>query len=58
MDKQDLQVGESWWQNSYSTTRFSSKKQNENETEIWIEKDGFKIRIRQNSRPKNIKNLG
>ena len=41
MEKQDLQVGESRWQNSSSTIiRSRSKKQKE--TDIWIEKDGFK----------------
>ena len=41
MEKQDLQAGESWRKNSSSTTiRSRSKKQKE--TDIWIEKDGFK----------------
>ena len=39
INKQGLQAGESWLQNS---NRSMSKKQNKNETEIWIEKDGFK----------------
>ena len=41
MEKQDLRAGESWWQNSSSTTiRLMSKKQKK--TDIWIQKDGFK----------------
>ena len=41
MKRQDLQAGESWRQNSSSTIiRSRSKKQKE--TDIWIEKDGFK----------------
>ena len=47
MEKQDLQAGESWWKNSSSTTiRSRSKKQKE--TDIWIEKDGFKPDSRLN----------
>ena len=40
MDKQVVQAGESWWQNS---SRSTSKKQNE--TEIWIDKDDFKAGV-------------
>ena len=42
MEKQDLQAWEKWWQSSPvpQLTRSMSKKQKE--TDIWIEKDGFK----------------
>ena len=48
MDKQGLHAEESWWQNSSI-----SKSKNENETKIWIEKDGFKTGIRFKIRLKN-----
>ena len=44
MDKQGLKAGECWWQSSNKWSR--SKNQHENETELWIEKDGFKTGIR------------
>ena len=42
MEKQDLQAWEKWWQSSpvIQLTRSMSKMQKE--TDIWIEKDGFK----------------
>ena len=55
MDQQDLQAGLSWCQNSNSTTRSRSKKQNE--TGKVIEKDGFKTGIRFRIRLKNSRNI-
>ena len=42
MEKKDLQACEKWWQSFPvpQLTRSMSKKQKE--TDIWIEKDGFK----------------
>ena len=42
MEKQDFQAEEKWWQSSpvLQVTRSMNKKQKE--TDIWIEKDGFK----------------
>ena len=34
-----------------------AKKENENETEIWIEKDGFKTGTRLKFRLRNVKNI-
>ena len=41
IQKYDFWPVENWWNNcNYYKTRSKSKKQNENETELWIEKDG------------------
>ena len=40
MEKQDLQAGESQWQNPNATTSYIQKQKTW--IEIWIEKDGFK----------------
>ena len=41
MENQNIQAGESWWQN-FSSTTIRSRNKKQKETDIWIEKDGFK----------------
>ena len=54
IEKQDLQAREKWWQNSnFTTSQVQEQKPNENETEILIEIDGCKPRIRPKINWKN-----